>query len=135
MASDSTRWMEMALDCEKAADMLFEADNWRSSVSRSYYAAYCAIHAMLIHRGETPPPRGNWPHKGLGDVLHTTLSQRKPNVEPRVSKDYRIKLNRLYHMRAVVDYDPKCSVDEDDAAKARKFAGPFLRHAERMLES
>jgi len=126
-------WLKMALACEEASHLLAEAGLWRSSVSRSYYAAYCAIHSMLFFRGETPPRRGNWPHENLGALLHANLGLPRAKSVHHASKRYRNQFNRLIALRVTADYGPMLSVDQRDAVEARQVAGPFLRHAERML--
>lgn len=128
------RWLEMAKTCEEASRLLAEAGNWRSCVSRAYYAAYCAVHAMLLTRNETSPAKGNWDHGQLGALLHSNLRTRTPRFVARGDKYYRSRFNQLRDLRIVADYGPMISVGLVDASQARQLAGPFVRLAEEIIE-
>jgi uncharacterized protein (UPF0332 family) len=79
---------------------LFLWTPWRSSVSRSYYAAYCAVTSDLVARG-VRFGRGwhNPPHEHLLHLLthNLTLPQ---DVRRRLSR----RMRALRHAREDADY-------------------------------
>lgn len=100
-------WQEVSLECLRAAKMLAGEGYWRSSVSRSYYAAYCAVTSALVARG-VRFGRGwhNPPHEHLLHLLtqHLTLPQ---DVRRRLSR----RLRTLRHAREDADYRPGITVN------------------------
>jgi len=48
---ESARWRAISRDRRKAAQRLLKAECYRSSISRSYYAAYAAITGALVAQG------------------------------------------------------------------------------------
>ncbi len=63
---EAEQWRLISLNSRKAAQHLLEAECYRSSISRSYYAAYAAITSALIRQGITLGHGGNNPgHAGL----------------------------------------------------------------------
>lgn len=95
-------WQELSLDCLRAAQMLAGEGYWRSSVSRSYYAAYCAVTSGLVGR-DLRFGRGwhNPPHEHLLSLITHNLP---------LSQDVRRRLRRrmriLRHAREDADYRP-----------------------------
>jgi len=100
-------WQELSLECLWAAKMLAGEGYWRSSINRSYYAAYCAVTSELVARG-IRFARGwnNPPHDQLLNLIAHTLTL-PPNVRRRLRKLIRI----LRHAREDADYRPGISVD------------------------
>jgi uncharacterized protein (UPF0332 family) len=100
-------WQELSLECLRAAKMLAGEGYWRSSVSRSYYATYCAVTSDLVARG-VRFGRG-WhhpPHAHLRHLLthHLTLS---PDVRRRLSR----RMRTLRQAREDADYRPGITVN------------------------
>jgi uncharacterized protein (UPF0332 family) len=95
-------WQEVSRECLQAAKMLAGEGYWRSSVSRSYYAAYCAVTSVLVVRSSRFG-RGwhNPPHEHLFQLLtpNLTLSQ---DVRRRLSR----RLRTLRHAREDADDRP-----------------------------
>src|SRR5437879_2543447 len=87
--------------------MLAGEGYWRSSVSRSYYAAYCAVtsalvaRSVLFGRGWHNPPHEHLPHLLM---QHLTLPQ---DGRRRLSRRLRI----LRHAREDADYRPGITVN------------------------
>ena len=52
-------WREIGIDNFQAAQTLYEARQYRSSVSRFYYAAFIVLTDELIQRGAAPEFRDN----------------------------------------------------------------------------
>jgi len=100
-------WQEVSLECLRAAKVLAGEGYWRSSVSRSYYAVYCAVTSDLVARG-VRFGRGwhNPPHEQLLHLLthNLTLSQ---DVRRRLRRRMRI----LRHAREDADYRPSITVN------------------------
>jgi len=99
-------WQELSLECLRAAKMLAGEGYCRSSVSRSYYAAYCAVTSKLVARG-VRFARGwnNPPHEQLLNLITHNLTLPR-NVRRRLKKLIRI----LRHAREDADYRPGISV-------------------------
>lgn len=100
-------WQEVSLECLQAAKMLAGEGYWRSSVNRSYYAAYCAVTNELVARG-VRFARGwnNPPHEQLLTLITHNLALPQ-SVRRRIKKLIRI----LRHAREDADYRPGISVD------------------------
>ena len=100
-------WQEVSRECLGAAKLLVSEGYWRSSISRSYYAAYCAITSDLVTRG-VRFGRGwnNPPHEHLLHLLRHNLT---------LSQDVRRRLSRclrtLRHAREDADYRPGMTVN------------------------
>jgi uncharacterized protein (UPF0332 family) len=106
-------WMQLAESNLDAAIRLRES-NTASSVSRAYYAAYGAAHAIAISKGESPPVRGNWPHEGLGELVRTVLGRGQKDWQRQQVLQYKQALNVLLSMRIRADYSPKSSFEQLD---------------------
>jgi|GEM_PF-907904 len=127
-------WLGIAQDGELAAKESLSTHP-RSSISRYYYAAYSASHALLLHLGVDPPPRGNWDHAILPECLRSSLMARMGSIPSRNATIYKKGLQDLYNQRIAADYGPLRTVDEQAANDARKWAGQLVRLAEKVLES
>ncbi len=69
------RWRDLSEDSLQAAETLLREGRYRSSVSRSYYAAYCAATHEIIQRITSFP--GGWknpPHEKLPLYVENNLS-------------------------------------------------------------
>lgn len=131
-AAGADKWLESARRSQGAARLLHgNATFVRSSVSRYYFAAYAAAHAVLLHLGKTPPQQGNWSHKGLPDVLRTVLTAiaRVDN-----SAAYSQMLRTLYDLRVVADYGAGLTLDATLLESARRDSGRVVKLAERMAD-
>ena len=85
-----------------------------SSVSRAYYAAYSASHAIVMARGETPPARGNWPHEGLGELVRTVLARGQDEWKRQELLQYKQAINELQSLRILADYEPASVFEGQD---------------------
>jgi len=100
-------WQELSLDCLRAAQMLAGEGYWRSSISRSYYAAYCAVTSGLVVQGvRFGLGWHNPPHEHLLNLMthNLTLPQ---DVRRRLRRRMRI----LRHTREDADYRPSITVN------------------------
>ena len=72
-------WLEIGLDSFYAAQTLYEQKRYRSSVSRSYYAAFSVVTYHLIKAGAIfNGPQETPAHQAVPKLmkLHLPLSQR-----------------------------------------------------------
>ena len=112
------------MNSRKAAQRLLEAECYRSSVSRAYYAAYAAITSSLVRQKITLGHRGNNPgHAGLPVYVLKNLTLLPLTARFEINK----ALRRLYRKRAEADYVAAAAVDRDAAKKT-------LRDLNRVLQ-
>jgi uncharacterized protein (UPF0332 family) len=100
-------WRELSLDSLEAAQKLLAAGHWRSSVSRSYYSAYCALADQLTRRGVLFA-RGwrNPSHDQLPNLIQHSLPL-PANARRQLARAIR----RLRTVREDADYRPRTTVD------------------------
>ncbi len=109
---EAEQWQAISLNSRKAAQHLLEAECYRSSVSRSYYAAYSAITAALIRQGITLAYAGNNPsHLSLPALVVNNLTFLPLTVRFELNKS----LRRLYAARISADYDSAADVGQTAA--------------------
>ena len=107
-------WEAMSLERRRAAKCLLEAGFYRDSVSRSYYAAYCAATGAVIeqaalfcgkksHHGFRSPS-----HEHLPDLIMNV--RRVPVTNRRIIKRL---LRNLRHSREDADYRPYVTIPRD----------------------
>jgi uncharacterized protein (UPF0332 family) len=113
----------MSRDSLQAAKSLLEEGYLRSSISRAYYAAYCAVTADMITLGVSFPYGWNNPaHDQLPDlVLHNTPWPRNRRYE--INK----ALRRLRRAREDADYRPGSTIEHRDAVDVLRDASFVLR--------
>jgi uncharacterized protein (UPF0332 family) len=116
-------WIEMSRDSFQAAKTLLDAGYVRSSISRAYYAVYCAVTSDLASRGVRFPYGWNNPsHEQLPElVLHNTTWPR--------SARYQINraLRRLRNAREDADYRPDVALEHRDAVEQLRAVSSVLR--------
>ena len=115
-------WTELSIDNLQAAKRLATDGYLRSSISRAYYAAYCACAGELAARGLSfPHGWANPSHEQLPDLVNHNLPL-PPSTRHRLIG----RLRLLRRAREVADYRPGLSVD-------RALALQCLRDAEAVL--
>ncbi len=114
-------WLELARDARRAASRLVE-ENFRSCLSRAYYAAYSKVtHSLAGAPGVTFPNNREGPNHpgetGTGGIRRM-IEASMPNMQ----QDKRVKLSelvgRLYTLRIDADYRPSVEVEGRDAREA-----------------
>jgi hypothetical protein len=114
-------WFDLASDSRKAANRLV-SENYRSCLSRAYYAAYskvtfdlCAIPGITFPTGDEGPKHPG--RTGAGGIRRLVEGSMTTIDLPK-----RVKLSeligRLYTLRCVADYRPSVDVDSRDAREA-----------------
>ena len=103
----------MSQDSLQAAQKLLFEGHLRSSISRSYYVAYCAVTGELVKRGVDFPSGWNNPaHDQLPElVLNNTRLPR--NSRYQINK----ALRRLRKARENADDRPSASLEHSDALR------------------
>jgi uncharacterized protein (UPF0332 family) len=97
-------------------------EDFRSCVSRAYYAAYSKVtHELVVTAGLTMPTNREGPNHpgetgtgGIRRLIETSM--------PNMQQDKRVKLSefigRLYTLRIDADYKPSVEVGNRDAREA-----------------
>ena len=117
-------WLEFSRDNFNAAKLLLSRGHLRSSVSRSYYAAFAALTAAM-ERGATFPRGREAPlHATLPLLIRNYLSQVRVLDRRRLNAD----VQELYDKRVTADYRMSRTMNRDVALRC-----VFL--AQRILET
>ena len=112
---EAEQWQLISLNSRKAAQHLLVTDCYRSSISRSYYAAYSAVTSALIRQGITLGHGGNNPgHAGLPALVVNNMT-----LLPQTARyDLNKALRRLYRARVEADYAAVVVVDNAAAKRS-----------------
>jgi hypothetical protein len=114
-------WFELASDARKAASRLV-GDNYRSCLSRAYYAAYSKVTFDLSSIAGVNFPAGDEGPKHPGRTGTGGIRRLIETHMPGLGEARRMKLSelvgRLYTLRIVADYRPSMDVDARDAREA-----------------
>ncbi len=117
MSFDWSEYVELAEKLiEQDKDKKIESAYYRSSVSRSYYGAYCLARDLLINKGFYISRTDA--HK----TVREAFQQDSRSVTKKVGED----LKRLWGERKNADYDAPESFDKVRAEKALKLAKKLL---------
>jgi hypothetical protein len=115
-------WLEVAQSSRRSASLLVSRDEFRSCLSRAYYAAYSKVaHVLAATPGVAFPAGREGPNHpgpagtgGIRRLIETHM--------PGMNEDQRIKLSeligRLYTLRCDADYHPSTTVVARDARAA-----------------
>ncbi len=116
-------WEEMSLARLRAAKALLEAGFYRDSISRSYYAAYCAATSRVVGIGNTfAHGRNNPSHEQLPDLV---LNAGRITIATR--RRVKTRLYFLRHARENADYRPYAPIN-------RAFALDCIYNAASVIE-
>ena len=116
-------WRQMAEDSLQVAEVLLRAGHFRGSVSRSYYAAYCATTGRIV-QNVTSFPFGwnNPPHQSVSRYVQNNLSLPQ-TVKNAVETN--ITLLRLF--REDADCRPAKTIDELTARDCVRLSAGVLQ--------
>lgn len=119
-------WRELSLDNLEASKALLAGEYWRSSISRSYYAAYCAVSQRLAEKGVRFARGWNNPaHDQLLALIRNGLT-----LPPQARHPMAAALRRLRLARESADYRPGYPVEKALALASYRDAGLVLRMME-----
>jgi len=113
-------WLAVAIESQQAARLLARSYP-RSSVSRSYYAAYAVCSGWLERQGVSPGwtadgvPRDNYAHRPLPSLLRKQMMWDERRWSREIAKEVEQALSRLLKARTTADYVP----DDDVSALVR----------------
>lgn len=117
-------WHEMSVDCRRAAQHLLDKECLRSSISRSYYAAYAAV-ASKLDKAKVSYPAGR------GNPRHADMLRYIQNSMRSLSADERRSVRRIFRYlwlsRVEADYIPSASFDRNNALNALRNAKQVMR--------
>lgn len=117
--------LEQADSALRASQTLIEAELWRDSVNRSYYAAFYAVLALLAL-------------KGLGTSKHSgaiALFDREFVKTGIFSKNLSVTLHHTFDMRQEADYEEQAQTENSDAQDALTQAREFVLQIRNYLET
>lgn len=117
-----TTWREMSLENRQAAQQLILADCYRSSISRSYYSAYCAVTGELSGKFTFGYGGNNPTHTDLPNlILHNLYS-----LSQTERWEVRKAVGDLWKQRVEADYSPAAYVDRVMAVNAYRTVNRIL---------
>lgn len=131
------QWLAAAQENAEAATILMDRFP-RAAISRYYYAAFGAAHAIVIARKETPPrssegnPR-NWKHSAIQNLLETNLATKHPQLRKDEAVQFRLHLQAAWQIRLQADYSIIDVVSESDAKRTRENAVSILQLATEII--
>jgi uncharacterized protein (UPF0332 family) len=105
MRSELTALLTLADEKLRAAGLLVAGGAWGDASSRAYYAAFHAVSAALLSRGETSSRHGQVLGAFNKAFVHTEL----------FPKEFTALLTRLFENRQSGDYDVLLGVTEAEA--------------------
>jgi hypothetical protein len=112
-------WMNVARTNHHDAGRLMRGESWRSSISRSYYCAYSAAHAIVTHLDASLSSRGNLSHRRLPLVLRSVLIRSLgASIKRRRAMMYQQGLLDAYGLRLSADYVPMMTIGRQEAKVA-----------------
>ncbi|MGI4788437.1 MAG: HEPN domain-containing protein [Janthinobacterium lividum] len=105
------QWEAMSMERLRAAKALLDGGFYRDSVSRSYYAAYCAATSrVILLAGQFAQGRRNPSHEQLPDLIANTAS-----ITVLARRKMIRALRFLRHVREDADYRPHALVNRSVA--------------------
>jgi uncharacterized protein (UPF0332 family) len=113
-------WLELAREARNAANGLLIQEQFRSCMSRAYYAAYSKVTHELVFTAQLTMPvdREGPHHTGHRGAIRPMIETSMPNMQ----QEKRVKLSELigplYTLRIDADYRPSVDVGARDAREA-----------------
>ena len=100
-------WFALARDSFAAANVLMRSGHWRSSASRSYYAAFAAVVGALPENVPKPRNQRTPRHQDLPQMVLTYLAglpmKQRREVKASLEKMYRSRIDADYYERLTTD--------------------------------
>ncbi|MEM1213004.1 MAG: HEPN domain-containing protein [Planctomycetota bacterium] len=120
-------WAQLGRDNYAAAQLLLEAGQLRSSISRAYYAVYSVItHYFSSTRNVDFAYGGNNPsHAQMLALALNNLDTK--TLSEAVRRDLRSQVRGMQRRRVIADYAPTHTVDKQDARDQVRSAKYVLR--------
>ena len=115
-------WRELSLECRRAAKNLLTDRHLRSSINRSYYAAYAALSDKLAGKVIYKEGRDNPAHADLPAYALHNLDALSRETRFDLAK----AISRLWKARVNADYVPAAHVARNVALAALRDANAIL---------
>ncbi|MGI4792054.1 MAG: HEPN domain-containing protein [Janthinobacterium lividum] len=115
-------WREVSLECRNAAKNLLQGGYFRSSINRSYYAAYGALSGKLEGKVIYKEGRDNPAHADLPVYILRNLDALSRQTRFGLVK----AVGRLWKARVIADYIPATYIDRTIALNALRDANTVL---------
>ena len=121
-------WQELSEDNLAAAKELLQTGRLRSSLSRSYYAAYCAVTAKLVQK------KVDFPHGWNNPAHDQVIALIRDNLPLSTSSRRRIlkAVNYLRVQREAADYRPGGAVQQSAAIDSVRYAQQVMEIMEEV---
>lgn len=123
MPSEQTQLMQLAEDTLRDAELLRDAQGYRSAVSRAYYAMFYAAEAALLSHGIRTKS-----HAGLLNQFGQHLI--KPGL---IETHYSKQLQQAFETRQEGDYEVEAEISEHDATQTCQDARAFIDRVKAYL--
>ena len=117
-------WMRMAEEALASARADFDAQRWRSTINRAYYAAFYTASAVLLSRG-----RHLVKHAGVRTALHRDLVH-----TGLLATEHGKAYDELFEIRLIADYTVT-GIDADHATRSLRQAEALVAEMRRLLET
>ncbi len=124
VAERAGRFIDLAEEVLADARAAHERDSRRTSLNRSYYAAFYAVSALLTARGLHSSK-----HRGV-----LSLFDREFVLTGEMSREHGRALHRLFEKRSEADYDIYGSFDSNEVSDALNSASALIADARDVLE-
>lgn len=115
-------WHEASVECRAAAKNLLRDGYFRSSINRSYYAAYAALSSELEGKVPYKEGRNNPAHADLPVYILCNLDA----LSRQTRFDLMKAVGRLWKARVIADYIPAIYIDRSIALNALRDANTVL---------
>jgi len=119
-----TDWDDIARDNLKAAQILADQRQFRSSASRAYYAAFPAVSFVLKRRAPFGKGRETPAHHMVTTLMQEHLA---PSLTAAKLRDMKATIRRLYNERINADYKAGMTVDRLAALQSQRDAHSLCR--------
>jgi uncharacterized protein (UPF0332 family) len=127
----------LAQELLQDAKALLDMGSSRSSISRSYYAAYHACIALLEFRGLKPSNftgKGGWPARRWEHGIIIALTAANPVFQAVLTPRLGLQVSWLYILRIRSDYRPGKPPSAKQAEEAHKAAERIVQKVEAKLK-
>ena len=116
-------WRELSIDNREAAKDLLIDGRYRSSISRAYYAAYCAVSSVLEGVVDFTYGGNNPSHESLDNMIVNNLYDFSQRERFAIRKGVR----KLRNMRVAADYVPTDPIVRETALEALRTMSSVLK--------
>ena len=115
-------WFALSRDSFAAANVLMRSGHWRSSASRSYYAAFAAVVGALPEDVPKARDQRTPRHQDLPQMILTYLT----DLPLRQRREVKASLEKLYRSRINADNYERLTTDRVTARQSVTQAGMVI---------